>query len=56
MVMNEKHFTFEPNLDPFYLLSENSLFELIFMASAVYFTVSTELRLEDDSETQERLN
>lgn len=56
MALSHKNFCYEPNLDPFFLLSENNLLQLIVLTSAAYFTISTELRLEEQSKERNGVN
>ena len=47
MGLNPKEFDSYPNNDPFYILSENKILELVIFTSAAFFTVSTEIRLRE---------
>ena len=52
MTLQPLKMQYVPNLDTFYLLSNNRILELVLYTSVAYFTVATEIRfkeLEDDS-------
>lgn len=56
MGLNPKKLDFHPSADPYLILSENKILELVIYTSAAFFTVSTEVRLRETDESTQYMN
>ena len=56
MSLSPKSMDEAPSTDPYFILSNNNIVELVVYASAAFFTLSTEIRLRETEDGRQYMN